>query len=440
MNPLTGTVEGMQSESHSPVRVGLLGCGTVGGALARIIDADADRIAARTGVRLEIAGIAVRNLSADRDVSLPEEVFTREPQALVGSPDVDIIVETIGGIEPARQLVIDSLKSGKPVITANKELVANVGQELFEAASAGGVDLFFEAAVAGGIPLIRALRDSLAGERINRVMGIVNGTTNFILTKMTEEGAEYSNVLAEAQSLGFAEADPTADVEGGDAAAKAAILATIAFGAKVVAGDVYQEGISQVSKADIAAASHMGHVIKLLAIAESDGREVAVRVHPTMVPQNHPLASVRESFHAVFLEGAEVGDLMLYGRGAGGGPTASAMLGDLISAARNLQQGVAGDMGSFSEVAIRAIDETTSAFYLQLDVEDQPGVLAAVANVFGEHGVSIRSMEQQGQGATAHLVFITHKAREADMQSTIRELRDLKEVRDIGALIRVAGE
>ena len=440
MNPLTGTVEGMQSESHSPVRVGLLGCGTVGGALARIIDADADRIAARTGVRLEIAGIAVRNLSADRDVSLPEEVFTREPQALVGSPDVDIIVETIGGIEPARQLVIDSLKSGKPVITANKELVANVGQELFEAASAGGVDLFFEAAVAGGIPLIRALRDSLAGERINRVMGIVNGTTNFILTKMTEEGAEYSDVLAEAQSLGFAEADPTADVEGGDAAAKAAILATIAFGAKVVAGDVYQEGISQVSKADIAAASHMGHVIKLLAIAESDGREVAVRVHPTMVPQNHPLASVRESFNAVFLEGAEVGDLMLYGRGAGGGPTASAMLGDLISAARNLQQGVAGDMGSFSEVAIRAIDETTSAFYLQLDVEDQPGVLAAVANVFGEHGVSIRSMEQQGQGATAHLVFITHKAREADMQSTIRELRDLKEVRDIGALIRVVGE
>ncbi|MGB1822520.1 MAG: homoserine dehydrogenase, partial [Acidimicrobiales bacterium] len=317
----------MQSESHSTVRVGLLGCGTVGGALARIIDADADRIAARTGVRLEIAGIAVRNLSADRDVSLPEEVFTRDPQLLVGSPDVDIIVETIGGIEPARQLVIDSLKSGKPVITANKELVANVGQELFEAASAGGVDLFFEAAVAGGIPLIRALRDSLAGERINRVMGIVNGTTNFILTKMTEEGAEYSDVLAEAQSLGFAEADPTADVEGGDAAAKAAILATIAFGAKVVAGDVYQEGISQVSKADIAAASHMGHVIKLLAIAESDGREVAVRVHPTMVPQNHPLASVRESFNAVFLEGAEVGDLMLYGRGAGGGPTASAMLG-----------------------------------------------------------------------------------------------------------------
>ena len=330
------------------------------------------------------------------------------------------------------------MKSGKPVITANKELVANVGQELFEAASAGGVDLFFEAAVAGGIPL-NCHETLAAGERINRVMGIVNGTTNFILIKMTEEGAEYSDVLAEAQKPRFAEADPTADVEGGDAA-KAAILATIAFGAKVVAGDVYQEGISQVSKADIAAASHMDHVIKLLAIAESDGGEVAVRVHPTMVPQNHPLASVRESFNAVFLEGAEVGDLMLYGRGAGGGPTASAMLGDLISAARNLQQGVAGDLGSFSEVVIRAIDETTSAFYLQLDVEDQPGVLAAVASVFGEHGVSIRSMEQQGQGATAHLVFITHKAREADMQSTIRELRDLKEVRDIGALIRVAGE
>ena len=257
---------------------------------------------------------------------------------------------------------------------------------------------------------------------------------------MTEEGAEYADVLIEAQKLGFAEADPAADVEGSDAAAKAAILASIAFGAKVVAGDVYQEGISHISPADIAAASHMGHVIKLLAIAEFDGQEVAVRVHPTMVPEHHPLAAVRESFNAVFLEGSEVGDLMLYGRGAGGGPTASAILGDVISAARNLQKGVSSDLGTLSEFAIRPIDETASAFYLQLDVEDQPGVLAAVASVFGEHEVSIRSMEQQGHGATAHLVFITHKARESDVQSTLRELRDLKEVRDIGALIRVIGE
>lgn len=430
----------MQSESDSTIRVGLLGCGTVGGALARIIHNDADRIAARTGIRLELAGIAVRNLSADREAGIPQKLFTRDAPGLVNSPMVDVVVETIGGIEPARQLVIDSLKSGKPVITANKELVANVGQELFEAAATGGVDLFFEAAVAGGVPLIRVLRESLAGEQIRRVMGIVNGTTNFILTKMTEDGADYADVLVEAQNLGFAEADPTADVEGGDAAAKAAILATIAFGAKVVAGDVYQEGISQISKDDIAAASHMGHVIKLLAVAESDGEQVAVRVHPTMVSKNHPLAAVRESFNAVFLEGSEVGNLMLYGRGAGGGPTASAILGDVISAARNLQQGVSSDIGLLSDFPIRAIDETSSAFYLQLDVEDRPGVLAAVASVFGEHGVSIQSMEQQGHGAIAHLVFITHEAREADLQSTLRELRNLEEVRDIGALIRVIAE
>ena len=430
----------MQSHSHPVVRIGILGCGTVGGALIRLIETDADRIAARTGVRLEVARVAVRNLSAERDVNLPPDSFTRAPASVVNSPDIHLVVETIGGIEPARQLVIDSLKSGKPVVTANKELVANVGQELFEAASAGGVDLFFEAAVGGGIPLIRVLRESLAGERITRVMGIVNGTTNFILTKMTEEGAEYADVLAEAQQLGFAEADPTADVEGSDAAAKAAILATIAFGAKVVGGDVYQEGISRISPSDIAAASHMGHVIKLLAVAECDSEEVAVRVHPTMVPEHHPLASVRDSFNAVFLEGSEVGDLMLYGRGAGGGPTASAILGDVISAARNLQQGVSNDVGILSELAIRPIDETASAFYLQLDVEDKPGVLAVVASVFGHHGVSIRSMEQRGQGTTAHLVFITHQAREADVQATLRDLRDLNEVKDIGALIRVIGD
>ena len=430
----------MQSHSHPVVRIGILGCGTVGGALIRLIETDADRIAARTGVRLEVARVAVRNLSAERDVNLPPDSFTRDPASVVNSPDIHLVVETIGGIEPARQLVIDSLKSGKPVVTANKELVANVGQELFEADSAGGVDLFFEAAVGGGIPLIRVLRESLAGERITRVMGIVNGTTNFILTKMTEEGAEYADVLAEAQQLGFAEADPTADVEGSDAAAKAAILATIAFGAKVVGGDVYQEGISRISPSDIAAASHMGHVIKLLAVAECDSEEVAVRVHPTMVPEHHPLASVRDSFNAVFLEGSEVGDLMLYGRGAGGGPTASAILGDVISAARNLQQGVSNDVGILSELAIRPIDETASAFYLQLDVEDKPGVLAVVASVFGHHGVSIRSMEQRGQGTTAHLVFITHQAREADVQATLRDLRDLNEVKDIGALIRVIGD
>lgn len=430
----------MSSQDSSPVRIGVLGCGTVGGSLVKLIQDDADTIASRTGVRLEVTRVAVRNLSAERSVELADGVLTRDAHGLVNDPDIDLVVETIGGIEPARQLLIDALKGGKPVVTANKELVANVGAELFEAAAAGGVDLMFEAAVAGGIPLIRVLRESLVGERITRAMGIVNGTTNFILTKMTEEGADYGEVLAEAQSLGYAEADPTADVEGHDAGAKAAILATIAFGARVVAGDVYQEGISRVTPADIAAAASMGHVIKLLAVVERDGEEIAVRVHPTMVPESHPLASVRDSFNAVFLEGEAVGDLMLYGRGAGGFPTASAMLGDVIGAARNLRRGVADGFGLLPEARIRPIDETSSAFYLQIDVADAPGVLSAVAGVFGRNGVSIRSMEQEGLGDTAHLVFITHQAREADVQTTIRDLRDLDAVRDVGAFIRVIGD
>jgi homoserine dehydrogenase len=430
----------MSSPVSSPVRVGVLGCGTVGGSLIQLIRDGAADIAERTGVQLEVARVAVRNLSAERSVELPEGMLTRDAHGLVTDPEIDVVVETIGGIEPARQLVLDALTGGKPVITANKELVANVGAELFEAASAGGVDLMFEAAVAGGIPLMRVLRESLIGERISRLMGIVNGTTNFILTKMTEDGADYGEVLAEAQQLGYAEADPTADVEGLDAGAKAAIMATVAFGARVVAGDVYQEGISRVTPGDIAAAAAMGHVIKLLAVVERDGGEVAVRVHPTMVPRDHPLASVRDSFNAVFLEGEAVGDLMLYGRGAGGFPTASAMLGDLISASRNLRRGVADGFGRLTEARIRPIDETSSAFYLQLDVDDAPGVLAAVAGVFGEHEVSIKSMEQEGQGEIAHLVFITHLAREASMQATIRGLRDLDEVRAVGALIRVIGD
>jgi len=429
----------MGSDS-SPVRVGVLGCGTVGGSLISLIQNDADAIFDRTGIRLEVTRVAVRNLSAERSVALPDGVLTRDVHGLVADPEVDVVVETIGGIEPARQLLIDSLKAGKPVVTANKELVANVGAELFEAAAAGGVDVLFEAAVAGGIPLMRALRESLVGERITRVMGIVNGTTNYILTKMTEEGADYGEVLAEAQRLGYAEADPTADVEGHDAGAKAAILATVAFGARVVAGDVYQEGISSVTPADIGAAARMGHVIKLLAMVDRVDGEIAVRVHPTMVPESHPLASVRDSFNAVFLEGEAVDDLMLYGRGAGGFPTASAMLGDLIGAARNLRRGTADGLGALQDAAIRPIDETSSAFYLQLDVVDAPGVLSAVAGVFGGHGVSIQSMEQEGRGETAHLVFITHQAREADMQATIRDLRGLEQVRDVGAVIRVIGD
>jgi len=422
------------------VRVGVLGCGTVGSALIALLTDGADVIAERTGVRFEVTQVAVRNLSAERDVALRPGMLTRDAAGMVDDANIDLIVETIGGIEPARQLVLGALKSGKPVVTANKELVANVGAELHEAAASGGVDLFYEAAVAGGIPLMRVLRESLVGEQINRLMGIVNGTTNFILTKMTEEGADYAEVLAEAQQLGYAEADPTADVEGFDAGAKAAIMATVAFGVRVVAGDVYQEGISKLTPGDIAAARRMGHVIKLLAVCERDAGEVAVRVHPVMVPDAHPLAAVRDSFNAIFLEGEAVDDLMLYGRGAGGAPTASAMLGDVIAAGRNLRRGVADNVAKLDPAKIRPIDETSSAFYVQIDVGDRPGVLSEVAGVFGSHGVSIRSMEQEERGESAHLVLITHLAREADMQLTIRDLRSLDSVSDVGSLIRVIGD
>jgi homoserine dehydrogenase len=357
----------------------------------------------------------------------------------VSDPSVDVVVEVMGGIEPSRSLIIEALKAGKPVVTANKELLASLGSDLFAAASAAGVDLLFEAAVGGGIPLIRPLRESLAGESIQRVMGIVNGTTNYILSRMTEAGAGYAEALAEAQSLGYAEADPTADVEGFDAAAKAAILASIAFGAGVVATDVYREGISGVTAADIAFADRMGYVIKLLAIADvvDAGPAIAVRVHPAMLPKTHPLASVRDSFNAVFIEGAAVGELMLYGRGAGGMPTASAVLGDLIDAAHNLRSGGAGRAPLLGHASIWPIDELRSPYYLSIEVADRPGVLAAVAGAFGVHGVSIRSMEQQGLGDEARLVFITHTARERDMQATLATLRGLDAVDRVGSLLRV---
>jgi homoserine dehydrogenase len=425
----------------TPVRVGLLGCGNVGAALVSQIQNGADAIEARTGLRLEIARVAVRNLYRERPVDLPEGCLTHDAAAVVADPGIDVVVEAIGGVEPARTLVLDALKSGKPVVTANKELLANVGSELFAAADAARVDLLFEAAVGGGIPLIRPLRESLAGERIRRVMGIVNGTTNYVLTRMSEEGMSYADALAEAQGLGYAERDPTADVEGFDAGAKAAILATVAFRATVVAGDVYREGISAITPADLSSAARLGYTVKLLAIAEQgdDGR-VAVRVHPAMVPSGHPLAAVRESFNAVFVEGDAVGELMLYGRGAGGAPTASAVLGDLVDAAANLRQGAATPMAALPRAVIRPIDEVRSEYYVHLDVSDRPGVLAAVAGVFAEHDVSIRSVEQEGLGEEARLIFITHEAPESAVQATLAQLRHLEAVDRVAGLLRVVGE
>lgn len=430
----------------SVVKLGVLGCGNVGAALVQMVADRGDEIEARTGIRLEVAKVAVRSLSRTRPVALDESLLTRDAAALVIDPSIDVVVEVIGGIEPARELILNAMAAGKPVITANKELLANHGAELFEAASAAKVDLLFEAAVAGGIPIMRPLRESLVGEDIRRIMGIVNGTTNFILTRMSEEGTSYSEALTEAQELGYAERDPTADVEGYDAGAKAAILASIAFGARVVAGDVYHEGISSLTATDIEYAARLGFVIKLLAVAElvtdpAGGQdEVAVRVHPAMVPKTHPLAGVRDSFNAVFVEGAAVGDLMFYGRGAGGYPTASAVLGDVVDAGVNLQKNTYAELVSLVRRPIRPIDDLQTSYYVNLDVVDQPGVLRAVAEAFERHRVSIRSLEQEGVGANARLIFITHQAREADVQATLADLRELDVIHDITSVLRVIGE
>jgi homoserine dehydrogenase len=426
------------------VRVGLLGCGNVGAALVQLVEGRGAEIEARTGVRLELARVAVRSLTRKRPVDLDDGVLTLDAGEVVTDPSVDVVVEVMGGIEPARELILAAMAAGKPVVTANKELLANHGAELFAAANAAGVDLLFEAAVAGGIPIMRPLRESLVGEDVRRVMGIVNGTTNFILTQMSEHGTSYAEALAEAQQLGYAERDPTADVEGYDAGAKAAILASLAFGAKVVAGDVYHEGISGVSSTDIDFAERLGYVIKLLAIAElvevADGpAEVAVRVHPTMVPVAHPLAGVRDSFNAVFVEGAAVGDLMFYGRGAGGDPTGSAVLGDLIDAATNLRKDTHASLISLVRRPIRPIDELLTSYYLNLDVVDRPGVLRAIAEVFERHRVSIRSMEQEGTGDTARLILITHQAREADVQATLEDIRGLDVILNVTSVLRVIG-
>ena len=423
------------------VRIGVLGCGNVGAAFVTLVTRQADEIEQRTGLRLEVRRVAVRNLSRQRDVELGDGTLTRDTHAIVVDPDIDLVVEVIGGIEPARELIATALKSGKPVVTANKELLANVGVELYEIADQHGVDLLFEASVGGGIPLIRPLRESLRGEPVHRMIGIINGTTNYILTKMTESGVQYSEALAEAQQLGYAERDPTADVEGFDAGAKAAILATMAFGSKVVAGDVYHEGISKVTAADIAVARRLGYVVKLLAIierADANG-DIGVRVHPAMVPVHHPLASVRESYNALFVEGGAVGSLMFYGRGAGGMPSASAVLGDVIDAALNLSKGTHATIGDFARSPIRPIDETSAEYLISLDVDDQPGVLHAVTGVFADHEVSIRAAEQEGLAEEARLVFITHEANEASVQATLRELRDLEHVRRVGGLLRVIG-
>jgi homoserine dehydrogenase len=423
------------------IRVGMLGCGTVGSAVVRMLDEHADDIAMRAGCRVEVTRVAVRDPARDRGVALPAGVFTTDGGAVVDDPDVDVVCELLGGLEPARGLLLRAFDAGKPVVTANKELLANAGKDLFDAADAADRDLFFEAAVAGGVPLIRSLKESLAGERVNRMLGIVNGTTNYILTQMSQHGWSFDEALGEAQRLGYAEADPTADVDGFDAAAKCAIVASIAFNTRVVASDVYREGISNITAQDIADAARMGYVVKLLAIAELDDDEISARVHPAMIPATHPLAAVHDAFNAVFIEGPKVGQLMLYGRGAGGDPTATAVVGDLISAARNLVTGGRA-IGCTCRLdrRIRPMDDTRGQYYLNLHVADRPGVLAEIAGDFGHNGVSIERVWQEGFGDEATLVFITHRAQEGALQKTLQELRESTAVRAVSSVLRVEGE
>ena len=423
------------------VRVALLGCGNVGGALVGILGRRSEELFVQSGARIEVAGIAVADPAKARPAHVPAALVGTDADGLVRDPDVDIVVELIGGLEPAGSLVRIALESGKSVVTANKALLASAeGVALRGLAAKRGVDLLYEASVAGAIPLVRALRQSLTGDRIQRVMGIVNGTTNFVLTRMSEEGADYEAALAEAQRLGFAERDPTADVEGYDAAAKAAILAGVAFGYDVAAEDVMREGITSVRPGDLAFVERFGYVVKLLAIVERTGDDaLSVRVHPTMVPRSHPLASVREAFNAVFIEGEAAGELMLYGQGAGGLPTASAVVGDLIDATRNRLAGTSAPAPERRPARLLPEDDLESEFFLSLDVEDRVGVLSAVSGVFGRHGVSIRSMEQDEFGSTARLLFVTHRAREGAMRSALDDLGDLDSVHAVGGLMRLVG-
>ncbi|HEX2029965.1 MAG TPA: homoserine dehydrogenase [Actinomycetota bacterium] len=422
------------------IGLGLLGCGHVGSAVARLLHAHAEDIVQRAGARLEIVKVAVRNAALAREVPLPAERFTADAASVVSDPDVEIVVEVMGGVEPARSLLLQAITGGKHVVTANKELVSTLGRELFEAADAARVDLYFEGAVGGGIPLIHPLKESLAGERVATVLGIVNGTTNYVLTRMSEDQLSFEEALGQAERLGYAERDPSDDIEGADAAAKCAILASVAFNTAVVAGDVYREGIARVTAEDIAFAARLGYVIKLLAIAELEDGEVAVRVHPAMIPTDHPLAAVRDTFNAVFVQGPTVGELMFYGRGAGGGPTATAVVGDVVDVARNLLSGARGvPSTTYLDRPLRPMERMEGQYYLLLDVVDRPGVLAQVAGAFGRHAVSIKSVWQEGFGDEALLVMITHRANEGALQRTVRDLRDLEVVAEVRSVMRVEG-
>ena len=422
------------------MKIALLGCGSVGSQVARLLHEQATDLSLRTGARLELAGIAVRRLSHSRP-GVDPGLLTDDALELATRPDVDIVVEVIGGLQPAESLLLAAMKTGKSVVTANKALLAEHGEQIHAASRAFGADLYYEASVAGAIPLLRPLRESLAGDTVHRVLGIVNGTTNFILDRMDTSGADFGESLEEAQALGYAEADPTADVEGFDAAAKAAILAGIAFHTRVTAADVHREGITEVTAADIASAKMLGRIVKMLAICERLGDGVAVRTHPAMIPRSHPLAAVGGAYNAVFVEAQSAGRLMFYGAGAGGTPTASAVLGDVVAVARNRLAGTRGpELSTYAELPVLPMGDTLTRYHVSLDVDDRPGVLAPVAEAFASHGVSIQQVRQTSRGDEALLIIVTHEAPDAALAATVSELLALPVVRAVASVMRVEGE
>lgn len=438
------------SSSLPALRVAVLGAGTVGTEVLRLIAQQGDELAHRIGARLEVIGVAVRDRTKDRGEHVPAALLTDDPGALVR--EADLVIEVMGGNDPARALLLEAMEHGASVITANKALLAQDGASLYEAADVHGVDLSFEAAVAGAIPLVRPVRESLAGDRIQRVMGIVNGTTNYILDAMTRTGADFDDALASAQELGYAEADPTADVEGHDAAAKASILASLAFHSRVRLADVHCEGITAVSAQDIAAARRMGRTIKLLSIVErveeENGERISARVYPALIPDSHPLASVSEAYNAVFIEAEAAGSLMFYGQGAGGAPTASAILGDVVSAARSRVHGGVGPRESrYAELESIPLEELRSAFYISLTVQDRPGVLAEIAGTLSGYGISISTIHQEllhsreeGSQSLAHIGISTHRALESAMTASLDMFSSTATVLSIDSVLRIEGD
>lgn len=426
--------------SAGELRVGLLGCGTVGSAVVRLLRTNGAEIRRRTGLALQLTRVAVAHPEKSRGLVFDPDVLTGNAAEVVADPRVDVVVEVIGGIEPARTLLLDAIERGKSAVTANKQLIARHGPEVFGAAAQAGVDLRLEASVGGGLPVVQLLKESLAANRILEIAGILNGTTNYILTKMADEGWEFNRALEDAQRRGFAEADPTDDLDGHDAAAKLAILATIAFHTPVHAGDVYREGIRRISPQDIAFARELGFAIKLVAIAREQEGRVEARVHPAFLPLNHPLASVRNELNAVFVRGDCAGEVMTVGRGAGGAPTASAVVADLIDIARNRRAGTHGrvDWGALEPRPLRPMEETASPFYLVMQVTDRPGVFARIAAIFGEEGVSIASIVQKSRGQTADIVMVTHTALESQMRRVLDRVEGLDVVRSVRNVIRVA--